>query len=138
MLQPKKLEWNKQRKYRIRGYASRKNSVDFGSFGFMALDSCRINARQIEAVRRVLSRATKRTGKTWIRIFPHTPVSQKPAEVRMGSGKGSVSYYVARVRPGTVMFEIEAVSLELAKQLASVVGAKLPTKVKLVSKREIF
>lgn len=138
MLQPKKLLWPKVRKSRIRGLASRNTRLAYGDFGFKALKNCRITSRQIETVRRILSRATKRQGKIWIKIFPHIPISQKPAEVRMGSGKGSVSYYVSRVNAGTVLFEFTGTTLNDAKKILSVASCKLPIKLKLVFNKRIL
>ena len=105
-LQPARTKWRKHRKGKIRGNATACNTLDFGDFGIQSLDRARIPANQIEAARIAISRALKRKGKMWMRIFPHTPVTRKPAEVRMGSGKGSVEYYVAVIKPGTMMFEV--------------------------------
>jgi large subunit ribosomal protein L16 len=116
MLLPKKTKYRKAHKGRIHGAAKSANTVDYGSYGLKAMAPDRITARQIEAARRALTRHVKRQGKIWIRVFPDVPVSKKPLEVRMGSGKGSPEFWVARVKPGRIMFEIEGVSEELARR----------------------
>jgi large subunit ribosomal protein L16 len=126
MLQPKRTKFRKQQKGRNRGVATRGNKVSFGEFGLRALDHGRITARQIEAARRAVSRCLKRGGKIWIRIFPDKPITQKPLEVRQGSGKGNVEYWVALVQPGRVLFEIEGVTQELAQEAFKLAAAKLP------------
>lgn len=126
MLQPKRTKFRKQHKGRNRGVALRGNKVSFGEFGLRALGHARITARQIESARRAVSRYLKRGGKVWIRIFPDKPITQKPLEVRMGSGKGNVEYWVALVQPGRVLFEIEGVSPELAREAFRLASAKLP------------
>lgn len=128
MLQPKRTKYRKQFKGRNRGIATVGNKVSFGQFGLKAGDRGRITARQIEAARRAMTRHIKRGGKIWIRIFPDKPITQKPLEVRQGKGKGNVEYWVAQVIPGTVMFEIEGVTEDLAREALSLAAAKLPIK----------
>ncbi len=128
MLQPKRTKYRKQFKGRNRGVATRGNRVSFGEYGLKATVTGRITARQIEAARRAMSRHVKRGGKIWIRIFPDKPISKKPLEVRMGSGKGSVEYWVALVQPGRVMFEIEGVTEDIAREALKLAAAKLPVK----------
>jgi large subunit ribosomal protein L16 len=128
MLQPKRTKFRKQFKGRNRGIATRGNKVSFGEYGLKAADFGQITSRQIEAARRTLTRQMKRGGKVWIRIFPDKPISRKPLEVRMGSGKGSVEYWVARVQPGTMMFEIEGIPEDLAREALKLAAAKLPIK----------
>ncbi len=128
MMQPARTKYRKQFKLRNRGVATRGNKVSFGEFGLKAVETGRITARQIEAARRAMSRHIKRGGKIWIRIFPDKPISKKPLEVRMGSGKGSVEYWVAQVQPGRMMFEIEGVSEDLARQALRLAADKLPVK----------
>ena len=129
MLQPKRTKYRKQMKGRNRGLAQRGSSVSFGEFGLKALERGRLTARQIEAARRAMTRHVKRDGKIWIRVFPDKPITQKPLEVRMGKGKGSVEYWVAQVQPGKVLFEMEGVSRELAIAAFDLAKAKLPFKV---------
>lgn len=128
MLQPKRTKYRKQFKGRNRGIATRGNKVSFGEYGLKAAAHGRITARQIEAARRAMSRHVKRGGKIWIRIFPDKPISKKPLEVRMGSGKGSVEYWVALVQPGKMMFEIEGVTPDVAREALTLAAAKLPVK----------
>lgn len=128
MLQPKRTKFRKQFKGRNRGVATRGNKVSFGEFGLKATEHGRITSRQIEAARRALSRHVKRGGKVWIRIFPDKPISKKPLEVRQGKGKGNVEYWVALVQPGRMMFEIEGVPEDLARQALKLAAAKLPVK----------
>ena len=128
MLQPKQTKYRKQMKGRNRGVATRGNKVSFGEYGLKAAEPGRITSRQIEAARRAMSRHVKRGGKIWIRIFPDKPISRKPLEVRMGSGKGNVEYWVALVQPGKMMFEIEGVSEELAREALRLAADKLPLK----------
>jgi large subunit ribosomal protein L16 len=128
MLQPKRTKYRKQFKGRNRGVATRGNKVSFGEYGLKAVEPGRITARQLEAARRAMSRHVKRGGKIWIRIFPDKPISKKPLEVRMGSGKGNVEYWVALVQPGRVMFEIEGVTEDLAREALKLAAAKLPVK----------
>lgn len=134
MLQPKKTKYRKAHKGRIHGNAKGGTSLTFGSYGLKALAPERITARQIEAARRAITRHIKRQGKVWIRIFPDVPVSKKPLEVRQGKGKGSVEYWAARVKPGRIMFEMEGVSEELAREALSLAAAKLPIATKFVSR----
>lgn len=128
MLQPKRTKYRKQMKLDNRGLAHKGSKVSFGEFGLKAVDRGRITARQIEAARRTISRHVKRGGKIWIRIFPDKPISKKPLEVRMGSGKGSVEYWIAQVKPGTMLYELEGVSEELAREAFRLAAAKLPIK----------
>jgi len=133
-MSPKRTKFRKQHKGRIHGLAKGGTSLTFGSFGLKALQPERITARQIESARRAITRAMKRAGRVWIRIFPDVPVSTKPAEVRMGSGKGSPEFWVARVAPGRIMFEIDGVAPELAKEALSLGAAKLPIKTKFITR----
>lgn len=126
MLQPKKTKYRKQQKGRNRGVATRGSTVSFGEFGLKAITRGRINSRQIEAARRALTRHIKRGGKVWIRVFPDKPVSKKPLEVRQGKGKGSVDHWVAEIKPGTILFEMEGVTRELALEAFALAAAKLP------------
>lgn len=126
MLQPKRTRFRKQMKGKNRGLAQRGNKVSFGEFGLKATDRGRITARQIEAARRTITRHVKRGGKLWIRIFPDKPISKKPLEVRMGKGKGAVEYWVALIQPGRMLYEIEGVSEEVAKEAFRLAAAKLP------------
>ena len=126
MLQPKRLKYRKKQKGRVKGTAGRGFTVSFGDFGLKAIGRGRITARQIEAARRVMTRHIKRGGRVWIRIFPDQPISKKPAEVRMGNGKGSVEYYVAQIRPGKMLYEMDGVSEELAREAFKLAAAKLP------------
>ena len=131
MLQPKRTKYRKQQKGRVKGLAQRGHRVDFGDFGVKALEPGRITSRQIEAARVAMTRKMRRTGKVWIRIFPDRPVTSKPAEVRMGKGKGAVDHFVANVKPGRILFEIGGgVTEELAKDAARLAMAKLPIKAK--------
>ncbi len=134
MLQPKKTKWRKAHKGRIHGNAKGGTSLNFGSYGLKALEPERITARQIEAARRTITRQMKRQGRVWIRIFPDVPVSKKPAEVRMGSGKGSPEYWICRVKPGRIMFELDGVSAEVARSALELAAAKLPIKTKIVTR----
>src|SRR6056300_1254343 len=134
MLQPKRTKFRKMFKGRIKGEAKGGSDLNFGSYGLKATEPERVTARQIEAARRAMTRAMKRQGRVWIRVFPDVPVSRKPAEVRMGSGKGSPEYWVARVHPGRVMFEVEGVSESLARAAFTLAAAKLPIKTKLVAR----
>ena len=134
MLSPKRIKFRKQHKGRIHGNAKGGTELSFGSYGLKALTPDRITARQIEAARRAITRQMKRAGRVWIRIFPDVPVSDKPAEVRMGKGKGSVEYWCARVKPGRIMFEIEGVDEETAREAFALGAAKLPIKTKFVKK----
>ncbi len=134
MLSPKRTKYRKAHKGRIKGDAKGGTALNFGQFGLKALEPERITARQIESARRAITRAMKRAGRVWIRIFPDVPVSTKPAEVRMGSGKGAPEFWVARVKPGRIMFEIDGVAPELAKEALSLGAAKLPIKTKMVTR----
>ena len=134
MLQPKKTKFRKAHKGRIHGNAKGGFELSFGAFGLKALDPDRITARQIEAARRAITRHMKRQGKVWIRIFPDVPVSKKPLEVRMGSGKGSVEWWAARVKPGRIMFELDGVSEAIARQALELGAAKLPIATKFVKR----
>jgi large subunit ribosomal protein L16 len=128
MLQPKRTKYRKQHKGRNTGLATTGSKVSFGEYGLKSLDRGRLTARQIESARRCITRHVKRGGKMWIRIFPDKPISRKPLEVRMGSGKGSVEYWVAEIQPGTMLYELEGVSEELAREAFRLAAAKLPLK----------
>jgi len=132
MLQPARRKFRKEHKGRNTGLATRGASVSFGSFGLKATSRGRLTSRQIEAARRAMTRHIKRGGRIWIRIFPDKPISKKPAEVRMGKGKGSVEYYVAEIQPGKVLYEMDGVEEDLAKQAFKLDAAKLPLAVKFV------
>ena len=134
MLSPKRLKFRKQHKGRIHGLAKGGSNLDFGSYGLKALTPDRITARQIEAARRAITREMKRVGRFWIRIFPDVPVSDKPAEVRMGKGKGSVEFWVARVKPGRILFEAEGIDEATARAAFALGAAKLPIKTKFIKK----
>ena len=134
MLQPKRTKYRKQHKGRIKGVASSGTKLNFGSYGLKAQEPDRVNARQIEAARRAITRHMKRAGRVWIRIFPDTPVTQKPTEVRMGKGKGSVEYWAAKVKPGRIMFEIDGVSEEIAREALRLGAAKLSVKTRFVQR----
>ncbi len=128
MLQPKRTKFRKQHKGRNKGMAVRGSSVSFGEFGLQSTTRGRITARQIEAARRTITRHVKRGGKLWIRIFPDKPITKKPLEVRMGKGKGSVEYWVAQIKPGTMLYEIQGIPEELAREAFKLAAAKLPVK----------
>ncbi len=134
MLQPKRSKYRKQFKGRIRGKATSANKLDFGEFGLKALEPDRITARQIEAARRAITRAMKRQGRVWIRMFPDIPVSKKPAEVRMGAGKGAPEFWACRVKPGRVLFEVDGVNTATAKEALGLAAAKLPIRTKFVTR----
>lgn len=134
MLSPKRSKFRKQHKGRIHGLTKGGSSLSFGSYGLKAMQSERITARQIEAARRAITRQMKRQGRVWIRVFPDVPVSVKPAEVRMGSGKGSPEYWVCRVKPGRVLFEVAGVAEDIARQAFTLASAKLPIKTRFVSR----
>jgi len=134
MLSPKRLKFHKQHKGRIHGLAKGGSELSFGLYGLKALTPERVTARQIEAARRAITREMKRAGKLWIRIFPDVPVSDKPAEVRMGKGKGAIEFWVARVKPGRIMFEIDGVSEEIARSALALGAAKLPVKSKFIKR----
>lgn len=134
MLSPAKTKFRKAHKGRIHGLATRGNTLNFGEYGLKALAPERITARQIESARRAITRHIKRAGKVWIRIFPDVPVSQKPAEVRQGKGKGSPEYWACRVKPGRILFELNGVSHDIAKRAFELAAAKLPISTKFVSR----
>ena len=136
ILLPKKTMHRKVRKGKNEGVVTRCNTVAFGDYGLMSLDNERINSKQIEAARQAITRYIKRGGKIWIRIFPHTPVTKKPLDVKMGSGKGEPQFFVAKVKAGTVMFEIADVTDEQAKEALRLAGHKLPVKCKIIKKEE--
>ena len=134
MLQPKRTKFRKQMKGRNRGLAHRGSKVSFGEYALKAIGRGRITARQIEAARRAMTRHVKRGGKIWIRIFPDKPITKKPLEVRQGKGKGSVEYWVAQIQPGRVLYEMEGVSEELAREAFALAAAKLPVKTVFVKR----
>lgn len=135
MLQPKRTKYRKQHKGRNRGLAQNGNKVSFGEYGLKAVERGRINARQIEAARRAMTRRIKRVGKIWIRIFPDVPVTTKPLEVRMGKGKGNVEYWVAKIQPGKMLYEMEGVDEETARKAFKLAAAKLPVKTQFVARQ---
>ena len=126
MLQPKKTKYKKQQKGKLRGFATSGAKVNFGHFGLKATTRGRVTARQIEAARRAMTRHIKRGGKIWIRIFPDVPITKKPVEVRMGKGKGNVEYWVAKVQPGKILYEMEGVTEEIAREAFRLAASKLP------------
>ena len=134
MLSPKRTKFRKGHKGRIHGAAKGGTTLNFGAYGLKAMEPARVTARQIEAARRAITRHMKRVGKVWIRIFPDVPVSRKPAEVRMGSGKGTPEYWVCRVHPGRIMFEMDGVPKQLAHEAFALAAAKLPVKTRVVSR----
>ena len=134
MLQPKRTKYRKQFKGRIKGVAKGGFDLAFGEFGLKALEPNRVNAREIEAARRAITRYMKRAGRVWIRVFPDTPVTAKPTEVRMGKGKGSVDYWACKVKPGRMMFEIDGVSEEIAREALRLGAAKLSVKTRFVQR----
>jgi large subunit ribosomal protein L16 len=134
MLQPKRTKFRKAHKGRIHGNAKGGTDLNFGSFGMKAMEPARITARQIEAARRAMTRHMKRAGRVWIRVFPDVPVSQKPAEVRQGKGKGNPEFWVARIKPGRIMFELDGVSEEVARRAFELAAAKLPINTKFVQR----
>ena len=134
MLQPKRTKFRKAHKGRIHGLATSGATLAFGQFGLKAMEPERVTARQIEAARRALTRHMKRAGRVWIRIFPDVPVSKKPAEVRMGSGKGAPEYWACRVKPGRVLFEVDGVSRAAAEEALALAAAKLPIKTRFVAR----
>src|SRR6201991_1577186 len=134
MLQPARTKFRKAHKGRIKGAATSATSLDFGEYGLKAMEPDRITARQIEAARRALTRHMKRAGRVWIRIYPDVPVSKKPLEVRMGSGKGAPEYWVARVKPGRILFEVDGVSVALAREALGRAAAKLPIKTRFIER----
>ena len=134
MLSPKRTKYRKAHKGRIHGLSKGGTALNFGQYGLKALEPERVTARQIESARRAITRAMKRAGRVWIRIFPDVPVSLKPQEVRMGSGKGAPEFWVCRVKPGRIMFEIDGVAADLAKEALTLGAAKLPIRTKLVTR----
>ena len=136
MLQPKKTKFRKMQKGKMKGNAERGHQLAFGSFGIKALEECWMTARQIEAARIAVTRHMKRQGQVWIRIFPDKPVTKKPAEVRMGKGKGAPEYWVAVIKPGTIMFEAGGVTTKVAKEALRLAAQKLPVRTKFVVRRD--
>ncbi|MEQ9405198.1 MAG: 50S ribosomal protein L16 [Cyclobacteriaceae bacterium] len=136
MLQPKRTKFRKRQKGRVKGLAQRGHRLAFGTFGIKSLEPGWITSRQIEAARIAMTRAMKREGQVWIRIFPDKPVTKKPAEVRMGKGKGAPEYWVATVKPGTILFEASGVNIELAQEALRLAAQKLPIKLKFVVARD--
>jgi len=136
MLQPKRTKFRKMQKGRMKGNAGRGNQIAFGSFAIKALEECWITSRQIEAARIAATRYMKREGQMWIRIFPDKPITKKPAEVRMGKGKGAPEYWAAVVRPGRILFELDGVSMELAKEALRLSAQKMPITTKFVVRRD--
>ena len=134
MLQPMRTKFRKAHKGRIKGVATSGAELAFGQFGLKAMEPDRITARQIEAARRAMTRHMKRAGRVWIRLYPDVPVSKKPLEVRMGSGKGAPEFWVCRVKPGRIMFELDGVPLQLAKEALALAAAKLPIKTRFVER----
>ncbi|MFC4271053.1 50S ribosomal protein L16 [Sneathiella chungangensis] len=134
MLQPKRTKFRKAHKGRLKGVATSGTTLNFGAYGLKAVEPGRITARQIEATRRAVTRHIKRAGRVWIRIFPDVPVSKKPTEVRMGKGKGSPEYWMVRVQPGKIMFELDGVPLEIAREAFERGSAKLPIKTRFVTR----
>tara|TARA_B100001029_G_scaffold81711_1_gene67117 strand:+ start:6973 stop:7395 length:423 start_codon:yes stop_codon:yes gene_type:complete len=134
MLQPKKSKYRKQQKGKIKGIATKGNKVSFGEYGLQSMDFARITGRQIEAARIAITRKVRRGAKLWIRIFPHKPVTKKPAEVRMGKGKGDIDRYVAPIKKGTMLYEIAGVDEDLAKEALRLASNKLPVKTRVVAR----
>ena len=136
LLAPSRYKYRKQHRGRMRGMATRGNTLSFGEFGLQALEPCWLESRQIESARIALTRFMKRGGKVWIRVFPDKPITAKPAETRMGSGKGAVDHYVAVIKPGRIIFEIGGVSEEIAKEAVRLAGHKLPVKTRFLVRGE--
>ncbi len=136
MLMPKKVKYRKQQRGRMRGIATRGNQLSLGEFGLQALEPAWVTSRQIEAARIAMTRYTKRGGNVWIRIFPDKPVTKKPAETRMGSGKGAPEYWVSVVKPGRIMFEIGGIPEDVAREALRLAGHKLPIRTRFISKQE--
>jgi large subunit ribosomal protein L16 len=134
MLQPKRTKYRKAHKGRVHGNAKGGFTLNFGAFGLKAVEPARMTARQIEAARRTITRHLKRVGRVWIRIFPDVPVSKKPAEVRMGSGKGTPEFWICRIKPGRILFEIDGVNRAIAQEAFELAGAKLPIKTKFIAR----
>ena len=137
MLLPNKTKYRKVRKGTNKGVASKGNELAYGHYGLQSLDLERINSRQIEAARQAMTRYIKRGGKIWIRIFPHTPVTRKPQDVKMGSGKGNPEFFVAKVKPGTILFEMDGITEEQAREAMRLAAHKLPVRCKFVIKDEV-
>jgi large subunit ribosomal protein L16 len=137
MLSPKRTKFRKAHKGRIHGLAKGGTKLNFGAHGLKAMEPMRVTARQIEAARRAITRHMKRTGRVWVLVFPDVPVSTKPAEVRMGSGKGAPEYWVCRVKPGRIMFEIDGVPVSVAKEAFDLAAAKLPIKTKFITRQAV-
>ena len=137
MLMPSRTKYRKVRKGRITGVATSGNEIAYGDFALQAQGMDRITARQIEAARQAMTRYVKRGGKIWIRVFPHTPVTKKPLDVKMGSGKGSPEFFVAKVRPGTILFEMQGVSEDVAREAMRLAGHKLPIKTRFLTREEV-
>ena len=138
MLQPKRTKHRKMQKGRMKGNAKRGTNLSFGTYGLKALDSHWITDRQIEAARQALTRHMKREGNVWIRIFPDKPITRKPAEVRMGKGKGNLEFWAAVVRPGRILFEVDGVDEKTANESLMLAGGKLPIKTKIIKLRDLF
>ena len=136
MLSPRRTKFRKQQRGRMKGNANRGNRIDFGDFALQAIEPCWITSRQIEAARRAMTRYVRRGGKIWIRIFPDKPVTMRPAETRMGSGKGSPEFWVAVVKPGRIMFEIAGISEEVAREAMRLAAQKLPIKTKFIRRED--
>ncbi|MBP1630925.1 MAG: rplP [Bacteroidetes bacterium] len=136
MLQPRKTKFRKQQKGRIKGLAHRGHELAFGTFGIKSMETCFMTGRQIEAARQAVTRYMKREGQIWIRVFPDKPITKKPNEVRMGKGKGAPEYFVARIMPGTMLFEAEGVPIEIAKEAMRLAAQKLPVTTKFVVRRD--
>jgi large subunit ribosomal protein L16 len=134
MLQPSRTKFRKQHKGRIKGVATSGATLSFGQYGLKAMEPDRVTARQIEAARRAMTRHMKRAGRVWIRVFPDVPVSKKPLEVRMGSGKGAPEYWVVRIKPGRILFEIDGVTTAIAREALGLAAAKLPIKTRFVER----
>ena len=134
MLQPKRTKYRKQFKGRVHGNAKGGTTLNFGNYGMKAVTTGRITARQIEAARRAITRHMKRAGKVWIRVFPDVPVTGKPAEVRMGKGKGSPEYWMCRIKPGRIMFELDGVDEEVAREALALASAKLPVQTRFIQR----
>jgi large subunit ribosomal protein L16 len=138
MLSPRRTKFRKQQRGRMKGMAQRGNTLNFGEFALQATEPCWITSRQIEAARRAMTRYVRRGGKIWIRVFPDKPVTMRPAETRMGSGKGSPEFWVAVVKPGRIMFEMAGVSEEIAREAMRLASQKLPIKTKFITRNEEF
>jgi large subunit ribosomal protein L16 len=136
MLQPKKMKFRKHHKGRNEGISYKGATISFGSFGLKAMDHCRLTSRQIEAARIAVTRSMKREGKVWIRVFPDKPITNKPADVRMGKGKGAVDHYIAEIAPGRIIFEVEGVTQELAAESLRLAAQKLPIITKFVTRHD--